>query len=33
MLEKYIEPTSSKSVSYIASGFKVDNEQRAAQAY
>ena len=32
ILEKYIEPTTEKSVSYISSAFKVDNEQRGNQS-
>lgn len=32
MLDKYIDGNSKKSLSYISSAFKVDNEQRANQA-
>ena len=32
ILEKHIDATSEKSVSYICSAFKVDNEQRGNQA-
>lgn len=32
LLEKYIDASSEKSLSYISSAFKVDNEQRGNQA-
>lgn len=32
ILEKYIDPTTEKCISYISSAFKVDNEQRGNQA-